>query len=78
VAVVDALADGEALDDLNAHCRCWMGLLLSVFDSGRWFGSVSKDAVVLLYDRSCRTAKTLGTLDRKEGRNNQMLGLRRR
>ena len=42
VAVVDALADGEALEDLDAHCRCWMGLFLSVLDSGRWFGSVSK------------------------------------
>jgi hypothetical protein len=30
VAVVDALADGEALDDLDAHYECEAGMLLSL------------------------------------------------
>jgi hypothetical protein len=74
VAVVDAFADGEAFGDLDAHCRFEIGISLSSWVLGYWF--VFESGVV--DDRQCRTAGTLGTLDRKEDTINEMLVLRSR
>jgi hypothetical protein len=62
VAVVDALADGEALDDLDAHYEYEAGLL---FPSGLLTRLLSKRGVV---DGSLAVSRLQERLERSTGR----------
>jgi hypothetical protein len=82
VAVVDALADGEALGDLDAHCWIWgvdVGFLFFFFFFFFFFRFrflVFKSEVVLLLltiAGAIGAARTLRTL-RREGRNKRISG----
>jgi hypothetical protein len=73
VAVVYALADGETLDDLDAHYECECGMRFCwVFSPGcqPLFPRLFPNAVFLMV-ADVKTARTLGTLDGKEGTERQ-------
>jgi hypothetical protein len=79
VAVVDALADGEALGDLDAHCWIWgvdVGFLFFFFLFRFRFLVFKSEVVLLLLLTIAGTigaARTLRTL-RREGRNKRISG----